>query len=146
MLAKFKRPELYINHGIWKINKHGVPFKAIIDHIHVDYTTDGWSIQWVSTRGNKKCFKPEEVYMSRREAYENSLKILLRREKCLQASFEDKRITANIFVKTAELEKAELEAVRKNIERLKNNSEETDNGIRKSDSTWKRTSEAISKI
>ena len=77
MLKKMKRPDLYINYGVWVFlpNSNELVKRKIIG-IKVGYT---WSCDFYVESVcllNVGWFSPEEVYMTRKEAFKEGVKKL----------------------------------------------------------------------
>ena len=77
MLKKLKRPELYINHGVWVfLQKTNELVKRKINSIEVVYYHNcDFSITSVYVQDIGK-FSPEDVYMTRKEAFKEEIKKL----------------------------------------------------------------------
>lgn len=76
MLAKMKRPNLYINHGVWVfLPKTNELVKRKIQSITVQFWRDCFSVDAVYVDGVGE-LSPEDVYMSRKEAFTAGIKKL----------------------------------------------------------------------
>ena len=76
MLKKLKRLNLYINHGVWVFLSNNELVKRKIESIDVHYLNDRLFLVtslWVQGAG---LFSPEEVYMTRKEAFKEKIKKL----------------------------------------------------------------------
>lgn len=75
MLKKLKRPELYINYGVWVfLPENNELVKRKIQYVNVTYNLNyEFSVKNVFVQGIGN-FSPEDVYMSRKEAFREGIK------------------------------------------------------------------------
>ena len=84
MLAKFKRPGLYINHGGWVFKELcDYPIKAKIRAVETVHTSDGFWVSHVHVQGVGQLV-PDAVYMTRRAALTESVRKLKEQHNDLQ--------------------------------------------------------------
>lgn len=68
MLEHFKRPGLYLNHGVWFFKENrGYPIKNKITQINVEFSLLGFRVLEIFVNG-AGWLKPNQVYMTRRSA------------------------------------------------------------------------------
>lgn len=69
MLAKLKRPDCYIGHGVFVFPEgYFYPVKRKITDAMVWYSFGEWTIIHVFVNGIKKPLQPDEIFMTKREA------------------------------------------------------------------------------
>lgn len=112
MLAKFKRPGLYINHGVWVFKeKYDYPIKAKIWSVVTDHTSEGFRVSCVYVQGVGR-LEPNEVYMTRRAALAESVRKLKEQHNDLQHREEIRAETALSRLKWLE---DRIKAIQKHI-------------------------------
>lgn len=102
MLERLKRPDKYINRGVWLFLKNGQLVKRKIRQIDVSWNNNKWHIKSVVLENLEESFNPIFLYMRKTEALDTVLHGMEVRKKLLESTIKD--LEESLIYKKKELQ------------------------------------------